>query len=260
MKSRIYASTVFHQRLGPVEHGFRYTVDLLGVELDELERLDREVRGFGYNRFRPVALHDKDYVWPGAGSVRQKITQKMAEFGQKLPPERIVLLTMPRYFGYVFNPVSFYLGYHDDALRVLVAEVNNTFGERHLYVMPIAGSQDAAGPATTYHDKEFHVSPFHDMEGRYQFRVVRTEEELEIRIEMLKNGSSVFRVALTGRGVPLTAGNLALTIFRHPLRLWMTMPRILVQAAFLRFRARLPVYRRPEPTSARTVIRRRPAL
>ena len=132
---------------------------MLLLDLDELPDLDRRLRLFGHNRRRALAFRDRDHLGDAPGPVRDKVEALLRREGIEPPGGRILLLTHPRVFGYVFNPVSFLYCYEPRGrLLVRVAEVSNTFGDRHAY----AGSRPAWG------DKQLmHVSPFFPMAGSY---------------------------------------------------------------------------------------------
>ncbi len=259
MNSAIFTGAVGHQRLEPVAHRFSYPLYFLGLDLDELDSLDRTVGGFGYNRVRPVALHDRDYLEPTPLSLAAKARARLAGAAPDATLARIMLITTPRYWHYAFNPVSFYLGFDaDDRLRAALAEVNNTFGDRHLYVLPALEPGAAAGEFCARRPKAFHVSPFNDLQGEYAFSFQCSPDAVRVGVDLRREGRTVFRSWLEGNGRPLTSGALWRTIGRHPVTAMLTMPRIVTQAARLHWRRKLPVFARPEPASPDTIIRRPP--
>lgn len=252
MKSRIYRGFVRHARVEPVPHGFRYPLYFYGLDVDELPELARRIPWFGYNRRRLVAIHDRDYLDRSPGTIRDKLLRFLRAQGLHEDVAGIYLVTSARYFNYVFNPVSFYYCYGaDGTLRCTVAEVNNTFGERHLYVLPMGGAGHAAAQGSA--PKAFHVSPFNDMEGDYTFSFSAPSPQLDVRVDLLKQGRVVFRSQLAGDALPFTARNLAATLARYPFAAALTFPRIVAQAARLYFRRRLGVFRKPPPSSALTI-------
>jgi cyclopropane-fatty-acyl-phospholipid synthase len=257
VNSLIYQGAVSHARLEPVEHTFRYPVYFLGLDLDELPELPRRLGLFGYNRFRLLALHDRDYLMPGPGTIKEKLWRVLEEHGLARDVTRAFLVTAGRFLNYVFNPVSFYYCYGAAGdLCCTVAEVNNTFGERHLYVLQ--QHLNGQAPARFQARKSFHVSPFNDLSGDYDFSFSAPAPALDIRVNIQKEGRIVFRSQLAGQGVPLTRGNLLKTVGRYPLAAALTFPRILVQAGHLYFRRRLPVHPKPPPSSDQTLQVARP--
>jgi len=245
MNSRIYSGKVMHIRHSPVPHKWVFPFYFYAIDLDELPELDRTVKGFGYNRWKPVCLRDMDYL-RGSGSFRERLSG----FIDTSDVDRFVLITVARFMARVFNPVSFYYGLREDGSPAcMIAEVNNTFGERHLYVLPGGTSF----PLTCRHDKQFHVSPFNDMNGHYEFTFSSPDDDLSIELKLVRNGETVMDAAIWGHGSALTTSNLWKTVLSHPFTAALTMPRILWQAALLHYKKKLPVFSKPEPNSNMTI-------
>lgn len=252
MNSCIYTGHVAHARLEPRPHHFRYPVYFYGLDLDELPLIAERVRGFGHNRRNLVALHDRDYLDARPLPIRDKLMEFLAARGLAGDVARIFLITSARFLNYVFNPVSFYYCYGGDgALRCTVAEVNNTFQERHLYVLdrPQALERSTRFMAP----KAFHVSPFNDRSGHYEFQFSPPSPDLDIRIDLHREGRLAFRSQLSGAARPLTTRSLAGTLLRYPLGAALTMPRILIQAGHLYFRKKLAYVPKPPPMSDMTI-------
>ncbi len=254
MRSLLYQGEVSHSRLTPVKHSFRYPVYFYAFDLDELAELARSNPLFGYNQLRPVALYDRDYLLPGEAPIGEKLRQVLQQVGIDSEPQRVVLVTAARYFNYVFNPISFFYCYdRADQLICALAQVNNTFGEMHLYPL--------VGPAAVNDDgglqfavaKQFHVSPFFQKKGDYQFHLTEPAASLDNSIHYHQEQQLTLVARLSGRARPLTTGNLLRTIIKHPFSASLTMPRILWQAARLCWQRRLPVYQKPVPDHAMTI-------
>jgi cyclopropane-fatty-acyl-phospholipid synthase len=245
MNSRIYTGKVMHARLTPVRHSWVFPFYFYAIDLDELPELDRTVRGFGFNRWNPVSLRDTDYL-RGSGVLRERL----AEFIDTSEIDRIVLVTVARFMAKVFNPVSFYYGLKKDGSPAcMVTEVNNTFSERHLYIL-----EGGAGfPLKCTQTKGFHVSPFNDMHGHYEFVFSAPGEDINIEIRLVRNEETVMNAAMWGKGRPLTTAHLWQTVLKHPFTAALTMPRILWQAALLRYKKKLPVFSKPAPSSPMTI-------
>ena len=249
MNSRIFFGTLRHDRSREVAHGFSYPLHLYAIDLDELPALDKSSLWFGHNRLRPVALHDRDYLYPGGEGLAGNVQRALRENGISESPAQVVLVTALRQFHYVFNPASFFFC-RDAAGRLfaVLLQVNNTFGETHLYVL------DTSGDGRTARDvKVFHVSPFFPREGEYDFEFALDADNLALSITYRIAGETALVASFTGRGEPISGGVLARTLLRHPLRALMTFPRILWQAARLYFGKKLKVYAKPEPCSSLTI-------
>lgn len=259
MNSKIYHGAVMHARTEPVRHSFRYPFYFYGFDLDELPRLDRSNRLFGYNRLRPVSLHDRDYLMPENGSIRDKLERLLREHDIEDPLGRVELVTAARYFNYVFNPVSFFYCYRpDEQLACVVTQVNNTFGDMHLYLLRDPQTEPDNGHYRFSDRKVFHVSPFFPRDGSYDFELTPPGEEIDIVLRYSIEDTLQLVARLNGTSRPLNSKNLATTLLRRPLGAAMTMPRILWQAARLHWQRRLSVYTRPNPASGMTVRVARP--
>ena len=243
-----------HARYHPVRHDFSTGVGFIEVDLDELEDLDQKVSGFGFNHFSPVSIRESHYLTAGTGSLKEKLKPWIEKCNLKEAPSRISMVTSPAWWGKSFNPVSFYLLKNAEMRLVgMIAEVNNTFGDRHIYPVRL---EKKDGIAQADQPKEFHVSPFNDMEGRYLFTVRDDGDELYIGVNLFKNGERFLDAWLEGKGEPLNSHSLRRHYLRHPLRPWLTMPKIVWQALFLRYRHKLNVFKRPDPKHPHTLLSR----
>jgi len=174
--SALYVGSVMHQRLRPARHFLRYRMFSLLVDLDELPALARRLRLFSLNRFNVFGLHERDYgdiagrTDPRDG-LRAYVDRQLRDAG--LPAAAAVrLLTMPRILGYAFNPLSVYFCEGaGGALQALIYEVNNTFGERHSYLIAVDASERDGAPVVQRCAKAFRVSPFLALDLDYVFRI-----------------------------------------------------------------------------------------
>lgn len=248
-QSRIYRGSVYHNRLQPTGHAFHYPIFFFGLDIDALAEADR-LRLFGYNRRALFTLRDQDYLDRPDGTIATKCRRYMTDPSVT----RIMLITVPRVFGYAFNPVSFYLGYSaDGTVRTMLAEVNNTFKERHLYQLSLP-STDTAGFLNFQTAKAFHVSPFNDRMGDYHFRVKQEGDGLEIHVDIARNGETVFRSGIVARtSARLTDRSILGTVARFPFQNVLTVPRIHFQAARLYFQKKMRYFPKPGPESIMTI-------
>jgi len=250
MKSRVVWGSVAHWRKAPREHAFSYPVFTFACDVDELSTLSIAPRLVAYEKRALLSIRSSDYL-DGTGSMREKVERVLASHGCSEKPARITLITSPRYFGYVFNPVSFFACFDaEDRVIGLITQVNNTFGETHLY--PLVCSPTAM-PAVWRFSKEFFVSPFFNMEGIYEVALEEEGERLSIRVDLHKEGGKVFAANLRGSGRELSRRQLFATLKKFPITSLLTMPRIHGQAMRLYFKAHAKVYTRPEPTSSCTI-------
>lgn len=205
----------FHGRRGAPENAFRYAVDYVMVDAEA--EIDAPVL-FGRGRRRLFALHDRDHGGPpgagrGARWVRELLSSRgLDDFGIG----RIELLAQPRVLGHVFNPVSFWLVRdHGDALRVAIAEVTNTYGDRHSYLCHHDDLRPIAPDDHLRARKALHVSPFQPVEGDYDFRFDIQADRVGIWIDY-KTGNGGLVATLTGRRRPLTSRAILRILIKRP--------------------------------------------
>lgn len=254
MNSRIYRGRTIHERLQPVHHGFRYRIHWLGIDLAELDQLDRRVRGFGVDRWSLVGIKTADHGGPGGGGIRERVLSILDSRGIDATDMRIMLMTIPRILGYVFNPVNFYLCMdREGRVQALLAEVRNTFGEIHHYAA--AGVQvGEPGDASMFEfTKRFYVSPFLDVDGTYFVRIKCTGDSFAASIILEQDGARVFTASMDGQGQPLSSRSLLWTLARMPLAAGSIMLRIQWQAILLRLRRGIRARPKPEPADPSTI-------
>ncbi len=214
--SAIYVGSVMHRRLRPRRHQFRYRAFWLLLDLDEIAELSSRLRWFSYNRSNLFSLYDSDHGDGSATSLRTQIEQQVAKAGIDLAAGRIQLLCMPRTFGHCFNPLSIFFCYRaSGALAAIVYQVHNTFAQRHSYIIPVKA---AGEPLHQQCLKLFYVSPFMDMDLRYDFQIVGPNERIQIGICASRPNAPVLNAVLAGARQPLTDRSL--------LRLCLVMPAI----------------------------------
>ncbi len=206
----------FHGRQAEgVNNAFRYGVDYILLE-PEAENVPTP-RLFSRERFNLAYLRDADHGGaPGQGRGTAWVRDVLAEAVPAFDQGRILLLAQPRVLGHVFNPVSFWLA-HDPAgeLRVVIAEVTNTYGDRHSYLCHADNMSPITAQQTLTARKVLHVSPFQPVEGGYTFRFDITEDRIGIWIEYRSQHGRLL-ATLTGPRVPLTSSGLLRAALRRP--------------------------------------------
>lgn len=221
MTSCLYTGHVVHVRRAPVPHRFRYATASFYLDLDELVELGRRVRGFGVERPNLVSFHSADHLDGRPGPLRARLDAFLRTRGIEPDGGPVRLLTQCRVLGYVFNPVAFYFCHRrDGTLRCVVAEVNNTYGERYLYVLDDAAREGGPGPTGVHRyvaRKVLHVSPYVSMDATYHFRIAPPGERLSVSIRETEGGAPCLDAHLRGRRAPLTSTTLARFLLRFPL-------------------------------------------
>jgi uncharacterized protein len=246
-RSALYVGHVRHRRHRPRPNAFRYGVFWALLDLDELAELDRSVRGFGYRRRALASFRDTDHLGPADVPVRVKLARLLADRGVELPAGRVEVLTNLRVAGHVFNPVSWWFCRDgDDRVQLVVAEVNNTFGESHAYVLDRLESRPD-GTLRAGATKVFHVSPFLPVDGHeYAFTFAPPGERLTVHMDVVDADGRILDATQAGRRLPLTGRHLAATLLRYPLVTLRTVYLIHRQALRL-LRLRTTFHRKPVP-------------
>ena len=251
--SCFYFGEVVHQRFFPRRHRLRYGIFQGFFDLDELSSLGRKLRLFSHNRANVFAFHDSDYGDGTGRALRAYVEDLLGQAGLRADGCRIALLCMPRIFGFVFNPLSvFYCYAHDGILLATIYEVNNTFGQRHSYLIP-AGSPRKAVRQTCR--KEFYVSPFMDMDMIYDFTIALPGTTLATTINgKSMDGSPLIFASFVGVRRELSDMTLLSALATYPLLTLGVVAAIHWEAAKLVAKG-LRLRERPAPpTSAVTIV------
>ncbi len=215
MRSHLLEGTVMHRRARPTVYALEHDVYYLALDLDELDLVADRVRLLSRNHRNALEFRDDDH-WPEpAADLRVAVLAHLRDAGEDPTGWRITLVTNPRTLGYVFNPASFYLCRDaTDVLRVVIVEVHNTHLERHLYTLRPrdGGASFVAGMA-----KDFYVSPFIDLAGRYTVHVQDDPTRLRIAINLRQDDQPLLATSLVLRRRPLRDRTVLRMLVRHPL-------------------------------------------
>ncbi len=251
--SGLYHGTVVHRRVKPVRHRLVYRVFSLLLDLDELPALGRELRLFGANAPGLLGFRDRDHG-PGDGApLKDWVNGHLAAAGIAAGgPVRV--LCFPRLYGFVFNPLSVWFCHRPDGgLAAVLYEVNNTFGDRHSYLIPAEPGGD--GVVRQACDKRMYVSPFMDMETRYHFRIRPPGDRLAVAIHQTDAAGDVLHASLSATREELSDRALALAVLRHPLMTLKVVAGIHWEALRLWRKGLRLRPRAPAPSEPVTVVR-----
>ena len=218
--SGLYPGVVTHARLRPRAHRLRYRIFMLLLDLDELPGLDKTLKLFGVDRLRLTGFSESDHLDGSHETLKSQVESHLAKAGI-VAGGPIRLLCMPRILGGVFNPLSVYFCHRPDgALRAVLYEVNNTFGETHSYLIPVDRHEPAGVALRHGVDKAFYVSPFMDMDLNYAFHITPPGDRVSVAIDVRDAEGRVLAAAFAGERQPLTDANLWKAWLGHP---WMTL-------------------------------------
>ena len=227
LSSGIYYGTVSHCRFTPIKHSYSYAMALLAIDLDEVDKISAMGRVFASQHRALLRFNPKDYltsfttksndsgevavVDPSAAALKSRVLTQVAALGADKLCDRVLFVGQIRHFGVYFSPVNFYFCYKNQQPLYMLAEVSNTpWDQRHCYLV------DLSAPETT--DKVFHVSPFMNLDMRYQWHVAPPTERLNIGIENLPNhsGKRLFNATLSMTRQDINATSLRTLLFRFP--------------------------------------------
>lgn len=223
----LFHGSVSHARLLPRRHHFRYPSLFICVPLSRIGEL--KSRLFSVDAFNLFSLHERDHG--DGGDPGQWIRNVLLAENVSEANGETWLMTMPRVLGFVFNPVSFWWCHDNDGnLRAVVCEVNNTFGERHCYLV-MAADRGVINDSTTIRCRKiFHVSPFLEVKGDYLFRFSLQPRRRTVAIDYVDDGDTVLKTVVTGEASLLNDANLLKTFLSFGLSTLMVVLRINWQA------------------------------
>ncbi len=238
MDSCIYEGQVRHTRKTPVRHQFRYRVFMMFLDLDELDEIFRKRWFWSTRRPALARFRRSDHLGPEAQPLKESVLDLVEQETGRRPGGPVRLLTNLSYFGYCFNPVSFYYCYDDTGREVetIVAEVNNTpWGERDTYVLPESMNVGSVRYRRFQPVKKMHVSPFMPMDLSYDWTFDQPGNRLAVFMANLKDGERIFaasinmvRSEISGPSLarvlsafPFMTGKVVAAIYWQALKLWL---------------------------------------
>ena len=218
MNSCLYECSVMHHRFAPKVHHFQHDIFMFYLDLDELDLVATKIIAFGHNRKNLYSFRDADHEPAGQNPLKERILEFLRQNRIDLGPfGRVMLLTLPRVFGYVFNPISIYYCFDEAGAPVCsVAEVGNTFREMKLFLLR-REELEAGATFTKIVPKHFYVSPFSELDLNFDFKLKIPGEKLDIEIDDRDGEEKVLISTLSGRRAELTNRNLCWFTVKYPL-------------------------------------------
>lgn len=239
----IYKGEVVHKRFHPKKHAFNYPLAMILVDVDTIESSFKQSRWWSLERFNLISFYRKDYIQSeritnsdiSNRSISEVVSEKIFDDCGEQFKGSVKILTNPRFFGYVFNPVSFYLCYDENnQIKYILSQINNTpWNERYTYVHRVPSH---SGSKMVFEfDKEFHVSPFMPMNLNYTWKFILDNNQVDIHMALFDSGVKQFVASMRAKYSPFTAINMfklpvefpmqtlriVWRIYWHALRLWM---------------------------------------
>jgi DUF1365 family protein len=256
--SALYAGEVTHLRLRPRRHRLRYRIFYLLLDLDEIDQLARSLRLLSHNRFNLFTISDRDHGNGSEVSLREQVECHLRNAGIEAGGS-IRLLAMPRILGYAFNPLSIYFCHRkDESLAAILYEVNNTFGQRHNYLIRVGTRSN--GAIRQQSCKSLYVSPFMTTDMTYLFAVVPPRENLALSVTGRDVEGPLIVAKLIAVRRALTDASLFRVFLLYPLLTIKVIAAIHWEALLLWLKGVRPQRRPPPPDRDVTVGRESPPL
>ena len=229
--SCIYSCNVVHKRLKPKKHFFKYKTFSLMIDLKELKELEKKVNFFSYNKFNILSFYDVDHGGRDGKNLGDWVKKNLVKSKVDIKDGKIKLLCYPRFFGYVFNPLSIFYCYNKKGrLKAILYEVKNTFNEQHTYIFKIKGPS-----YLTKHncEKKLYVSPFIKMNTFYNFRLSKPGKNLNVLIKQNDINGTLLIASQSGKKIQLNSQNLLFQFLKNPLMSFKVIAAIHFEAARL---------------------------
>ena len=236
MNTKILLSSIVHKRYGKIQHFFKYKVPSLFIDLDELDIIKLKSKIFSINSFNIFSFYEKDHGYRDGRSIYEFINEKLKSYDIKYNKLKVKILCFPRIFGYVFNPLSIIYCYDNSVLISIFYEVKNTSNEQHTYIFSRGQTNNLK---TLKHecDKNFYVSPFIGMKGKYCFTNKLTNDYLNIIIDLYDNDNKkILMASQSGKFIAFKPSKLLKYNLLNPLLGFKVMSAILFEAIRIIFK------------------------
>lgn len=241
MQHALYTGFVIHNRLYPIKRRFKYKINMFFLDVDDIDNAFKSIPFVSVNKWNILSFYRKNYLpSQDKSTIRDEVIKHLITNDFHIIPDKIFILTNLSYFGYCYNPVSFFYCYKDDKLIYLLAEVNNTpWNERFVYVEKLDNDK-----ANHLHiKKRFHVSPFLPMNIEYSWIVNKPGEIIKIFMGC-SSDKRVFNASLKVKKEKINIQSITKVILLSPFATYLVHFRIYLQALFL-FIKKVPFYSHP---------------
>jgi len=233
MNTKLYSTTVVHQRFSDFKNIFKYSVFSMCIDYDELITLTKKIKIFSYNKFNIFSYNEKDHGYRDGRSLREFVEKHLVENNFFFESLNIQIICFPRIFGYVFNPLSVIYCYNKSNLVAVFYEVKNTSNEQHTYFF---ASNEKKNIIEYQHqcDKNFYVSPFIGMKALYKFRNQLPQDKISINIDLFdEKNQKILTASQYGKKISLNSFTLLRQLISSPLITIKIIVGILYEAFFI---------------------------
>ena len=233
LQNYIYNGVIRHRRYTPFEHFFSYPLFMVYVDISKVSKILKHSLIWNVNKPALISFYRKDYHGDSSKPLDQAVRDTIYNKTGKKINGPIRILTHLRYFGFCFNPVSFYYCFDttDSKLEMIMAEVTNTpWNERHSYIIDKKMLKGSKKNLVAELEKKLHVSPFWGMDHQYEWLFSEPDESLLVNMKNFKSKVKVFDATLTMKRKALTIKNLLISVLRFPFITLIVIYRIHWQA------------------------------
>lgn len=229
-ESGIYQGVVSHKRFSPKRHQFSYQLSMLGIVVDELDQITNQHSLFGTQWFNPVRFNEKDYIKSELGTLKQRIANKVSRLGGEWDGHKVLMIAQCRCLGLYFSPINFYYCFDkNEQCLFMLAEVSNTpWNERHYYLVNLGLEPERKSVSNVnITEKEFHVSPFMELNMNYHWRISYPSDEVLVNIQNFtpNNSEKIFEVHMKLTKRPLKTFTL--------IKSWLSLPFTIIKIVTL---------------------------
>ena len=232
--SCIYSGFVTHERFKPKKHFFSYKTFSLLIDLNEVKDIEKNIKFFSYNKFNILSFYNIDHGKRDGSSLEKWVKKILKKSKINFNIGKIKLLCYPRFFGYVFNPLSIFYCYDKNLkLKAVLYEVKNTFNEQHTYIFRCSNSSNMILQNC---NKKFYVSPFIKMKTFYNFRLLKPGKKINVLIKQNDEKGLLLIAHQIGKRLDLTSKNLFFQFLKHPLMSFKVISAIHFEAFRLWFK------------------------
>ena len=248
MNSFLYEGNISHIRYAPINKKFDYSLFMLFLDLDELPKLFEKFWFWSAQNWNIAYFRRKDHMGNNNDSLGKSVRNRVLKETGKRLDGRIFLMTHLCYFGYRFNPVSFYYCFDssNDNVQTIIAEITNTpWGEQFCYLLDCNKSIEKHGMKFFSFKKEFHISPFMDMNINYEWEFSEPNDHIKICMKNIKEGKKIFEASLNMKKEEINSKTLTQALLKYPLITWKVKSAIYYQA-FKLWYSKCPFYSHPK--------------
>jgi len=230
MSHQFFEGMIYHKRLSPKKHDFKYKFFMLDIDMSSFETLNNKY--FSFNKFNLFSFHTKDHFGDSI-DFKKNIKELLEKYSLKVT-KKMRFITLPSIVGYVFNPISVLILFDEDIPTHMIVEVHNYNGGRVIYSVPLFTDDNKNYKGKT--TKDMYVSPFFESSGRYEFSLLYEENTFRLGVNLFENDTKMLITTLIGKSLEFNQKNIVSLFLRHTLLTVAVVTRTLWQSLQLKLK------------------------